>query len=491
MREANKAIVRERHVLPTVEELIHDLNGATIFSKLDLKSGYHQLELEEQCIYITTFSTHLGLFRYKRLNFGISSASEIFQETIRCIIQNVKNAKNISDDIIVYGKTQQQHDSALEATLQALQKSGLTVNRGKCELNKDKLTFFGVVFSKDGISPDPRKVQAVKDTAPPANVAELRSFLGMTNYSSRFIPHYASITEPLRNLTRQSTDWKWDCKQQSAFDKLKEELSSETIMTYFDPTSEVKILVDASPIGLGAIMSQKQKSIAYASRALTDTESRYSQTEREALAIVWACEHFDIYIRGANNVNIITDHKPLETIWQKPNLPLRIERWSLRLQPYELAIKYEPGCNNPADYMSRHPIQEIHVRSHEEKVAEQYVSFIAIESLPNAMSLSQVKDASERDRTIQKAIEYARNGRWYEMKKLDHTIDMEELQTYRSIQDELAVHCDTVLLRGKRIILPKALRDQAIKIAHEGHQGLAKTKAFLRSKVWFPGTMTE
>ncbi|XP_056022138.1 uncharacterized protein LOC130055014 [Ostrea edulis] len=273
----------------------------------------------------------MRLFRYKRLNFGISSASEIFQETIRCIIQNVKNAKNISDDIIVYGKTQQQHDSALEATLQALQKSGLTVNRGKCELNKDKLTFFGVVFSKDGISPDPRKVQAVKDTAPPANVAELRSFLGMTNYSSRFIPHYASITEPLRNLTRQSTDWKWDCKQQSAFDKLKEELSSETIMTYFDPTSEVKILVDASPIGLGAIMSQKQKSIAYASRALTDTESRYSQTEREALAIVWACEHFDIYIRGANNVNIITDHKPLEKIWQKPNLPLRIERWSLRV----------------------------------------------------------------------------------------------------------------------------------------------------------------
>jgi hypothetical protein len=219
-----------------------------------------------------------------------------------------------SDDIIVYGKSQKEHDSALEATLQALQRSGLTVNKNKCELNKDKITFFGVVFSKDGISPDPKKVQAVKDAVPPTNVSELRSFLGMTNYSSRFIPHYASITEPLRCLTCQSTDWKWDEEQQNGFDKLKNELSSQTVINYFDPASEVKILVDASPVVLGAIMSQAHKNIAYASRALSDTESRYSQTEREALAIVWACEHFDIYIRGANNVTIIADHKPLEKI---------------------------------------------------------------------------------------------------------------------------------------------------------------------------------
>ncbi|VDI83276.1 Hypothetical predicted protein [Mytilus galloprovincialis] len=128
MREANKAIIRERHLLPTVEELIHDLNHASVFSKLDLRAGYHQLELQEPSRYITTFSTHMGLFRYKRLNFGISSASEIFQETIRCVIQNVQNAKNISDDIIIYGKSQEEHDEALNDTLQALQRNGLTVN---------------------------------------------------------------------------------------------------------------------------------------------------------------------------------------------------------------------------------------------------------------------------------------------------------------------------------------------------------------------------
>ncbi|CAC5425645.1 unnamed protein product [Mytilus coruscus] len=266
MREANKAIIRERHLLPTVEELIHDLNNASIFSKIDLRSGYHQLELDEPSRYITTFSTHIGLFRYKRLSFGISSASEIFQETIR--------------------SSQEEHDQALDDILQALQRNGLTVNKDKCEFNKNKVTFFGVVFSKAGISPDPKKVQAVKDAEAPTTVPELRSFLGMTNYSSRFIRHYASICEPLRRLTRHNTDWEWNPEQQQAFDNLKNELSSETVMTYFNPALQIDILVNASPVGLGAIISQNQQTIAYASRALTDVESRYSQTEREALAIV-------------------------------------------------------------------------------------------------------------------------------------------------------------------------------------------------------------
>ncbi|CAC5416418.1 unnamed protein product [Mytilus coruscus] len=489
MREANKAIIRERHLLPTVEELIHDLNNASIFSKIDLRSGYHQLELDEPSRYITTFSTHIGLFRYKRLNFDISSASEIFQETIRSVIQNVQNTTNISDDIIIYGKSQEEHDQALDDTLQALQRNGLTVNKDKCEFNKNKVTFFGVVFSKAGISPDPKKVQAVKDAEAPTTVPELRSFLGMTNYSSRFIRHYASICEPLRRLTRHNTDWEWNPEQQQAFDNLKNELSSETVMTYFNPALQIDILVDASPVGLGAILSQNQQTIAYASRALTDVESRYSQTEREELAIVWACEHFDIFIRGANDVNVITDHKPLERIWQKAKMPMRIERWGLRLQPYKLTIKYQPGRDNPADYMSRHPIAMCDKkRSHEEKVAEQYVNFITNQALPKAMTLSEVKCATMADKTLQKAIELSRNGKWFEIKKMqDPNLDIQELQQYRSIQDELVVHEDNILLRDNRIVMPTSLRDRAVNLAHEGHQGLTKTKAFIRSKVWFPG----
>lgn len=486
MREANRAIVRERHMLPTVEELIHDLNGAAVFSKLDLRSGYHQLELEDSSKYITCFSTHMGIFRYKRLNFGISSASEIFQETVRNQIQDIENVRNISDDILVYGKTQEEHDIALNRTFKRLNDRGLTLNKQKCELNKNRITFFGVVFSDKGVSPDPAKVNAIKDASTPQNEKELRSFLGMTSYCSRFIPDYATICEPLRRLTHQDEEWKWTEEQQNSFDALKSKLSSETVMAYYDPKKDIEVIVDASPVGLAAILVQN-KIVAYASRALTDVESRYSQTEREALAIVWACEHYDIYLRGAKSFKVITDHKPLEKIWEKPKPTLRIERWGLRLQPYKLKIQYRRGEDNPADYMSRHPISSKTVKTVESKVAEEYVNFIKDEAVMKAMNMDEVKMETSKDHTLQKAISYVRSGAWHHMKTLnDSNIDMEELSAMRSIKDELTIHSDNVLLRDKRIVLPRSLRDRAIHIAHEGHQGITRTKSFLRSKAWFP-----
>ena len=458
MREANKAITRERHLLPTIDELIHDLSGATTFSKLDLRSGYHQLVLHPDSRYITTFSTHCGLYRYKRLNFGISSASEVFQEVVRNVITGIPGSKNISDDIIIYGKSQAEHDQALEATFKRLSENGLTLNYEKCEFNKDSVVFFGVNFSKDGISPDPKKVSALKDMTPPENVSELRSLLGMATYSSRFIENFATICEPLRRLTRQDTDWKWESEQESAFEKLKSALSSDTVMTYFNPKYTTEILVDASPVGLGAIMSQEGKTVAYASRSLTDTETRYSQTEREALAIVWACEHFDMYIRGAPLVRIITDHKPLERIWLKPKPPLRIERWGLRLLPYKLKIIYKPGKDNPADFMSRHPA-EIPVKSRQQSVAEQYVKFIASESMPRAMTLDEVKIATSNDKTMIQAIEFVKTGQWYKLKDIyDIDIDIEELQVMRSVSGELVSSGDNILLRDNRVVLAASLR---------------------------------
>ena len=187
-------------------------------------------------------------------------------------------------------------------------------------------------------------------------------------------------------------------EQEAAFEKLKQELSSETVMTYFIPKLDINIYVDASPVGLGAIMLQESRTVAFASRSLSDTETRYSQAEREALAIVWACEHFDMYIRGAQNVNMITDHKPLERIWQKPKPPLRIERWGLRLQPYKLTITYQPGSDNPADFMSRHPSVKT-IKSCEQSIAEHYVKFVMSEAIPRAMTLDEVKIASSKDKT--------------------------------------------------------------------------------------------
>ncbi|KAK3105801.1 hypothetical protein FSP39_006028 [Pinctada imbricata] len=485
MWEPNKAIRRDRHVLPTMEELIYDLNGAKVFSKLDLRCGYHQFELEKDSRYITTFSTHLGIYRYKRLNFRICSASEIFQETVRQVIQNIPGARNISDDILVYGKNRKEHDIALRRVLERLTEHGMTLNGEKCEFRQESVTFFGVVFSGNGISPDPKKVKAVNDFEKPQNVKELKSFLGMTNYCSRFIADYTKICDPLRKLTRKDVDWSWNENCEKAFMELKQSLSSKNVMSYYDPEKPVEVRVDASPIGLGAILAQ-DKIVAYASRSLTPVESRYSQVEREALAVVWACEHFDLYLRGLVHFKVITDHKPLEKIWKKPQPPLRIERWGLRLQPYKFDIEYSPGEDNAADYMSRHPVRISN--SKEEKIAEEYINFIASESLLKAITLDEVKAATMNSPTLQTAISYVRNGRWFEIRDIsDSNVDIEELTALRSIRDELTVFADNVLLRGHRIVLPQSLRDAAISIAHEGHQGVGKTKAFLRSKVWFPG----
>ena len=195
--------------MPTLDELIHDLNGAIVFSKLDLSSGYHQLELHPSSRYITTFRTHNGLCMYKKLNFGISSASEIFQEHVRNVISHIESTRNISDDIIIYGKgenAQEMHDKALADTLDALHTNGLTLNLDKCKVNLPSIEYDGMIFSKTGVPSDPSKVQALKELPPPSNVAKLRSFLGMMNYLSRFIKNFAIISEPLRRLTKNDVD---------------------------------------------------------------------------------------------------------------------------------------------------------------------------------------------------------------------------------------------------------------------------------------------
>ena len=163
MRRANEAILRTRHVTPTLDDIIHDLNGATVISKLDMLSGYPQLELEPASSYITTFATHVGFYRYRRLNFGISSASEIFQDTIRQVLTDIRAAVNISDDIIIYGKDQASHDLALRAVIARLIDSELTLNKEKCELNKRRLEFFGHIFSADGVSVDPKRINQINN----------------------------------------------------------------------------------------------------------------------------------------------------------------------------------------------------------------------------------------------------------------------------------------------------------------------------------------
>ena len=481
MRIPNQAIKRTRHIMPTVDDILMQLNQSTVFSKLDLNAGYHQLELTEESRNITTFTTHVGLRRYKRLNFGVTSAAEIFQNAIAEMLSDIPNALNTSNDILIHGRDQEEHDKTLIQVLDRIREKGLTLNKRKCEYNKDSIEFYGFIFGKDGISADEKKIDAIKKMPRPTTPKEVRSFLGMTNYIARFIPQYADITKPLRDLTRKAAEWNWTQEQEKAFLKLKEQVTKPQTMAYFDDKSQTEVIVDASPIGLGAILAQEDKRgqrkiIAYASRALTDVESRYSQTEREALAVVWACEHFHLYLFG-QNFTVISDHKPLEGIFNRPmsRTNVRIERWCIRLQSYDFVLRYKPGDDNPADFLSRHPVNSANANTpHETKIAEDYIAFVASHTVPKSMTTAEVKNATERDAVLQDLMKAVQTGRWND-----------RLQPFHRFKEELSVY-DGLVFRGARLIIPETLQMKVVTIAHQAHQGIVKTKQCIREKVWFP-----
>ena len=264
MRCANKAIIRERHPIPTIDKVLNDMQEGSVFSKLDLKWGYHQIELSTESRDITTFVTHKGLFRYRRLMFGISSAPEKYQQVIQQVLHDCSGTANISDDIIVYGPDTDEHDRRLEQVLIRLKEKGLTLNKKKCVFHMPKLTFMGLVLSQRGIGPTEEKVNAVTEAREPQNVSEVKSFLGLVNFNARFIPDLAIVTEPLRRLTKKGETFIFGPEQQTAFTELKQRMAKAETLGYFARNAKRKIIADASPVGLGAIIF-----------AVTDYYSRY------------------------------------------------------------------------------------------------------------------------------------------------------------------------------------------------------------------------
>ena len=488
MRVANNAIPRTHNIMPTVEDIITELNGATVFSHIDMKHGYHQLELNENSRNITTFSTHSGLYRYKRLNFGTKSAGEIFDSTIRKeITQDIPGCMNISDDILVHGKTQRDHDESLKRVIERAKEKGITFNSEKCEFNKKSCRYYGLIFSKFGVSPDPEKVKAIKAAKAPRNAKELNSFLCTVQYNSRFLDGYTASTDALRELVKASK-FVWEKKHQEAFQRLKDGLSSDTVLAYFDPQAHHEVHVDGSPIGVSATLVQQRSKeepcqvVQYASRALNSAEKKYSQIELEMLAVDFGCQKFHMYLYG-NPFTVVSDHKPLEVIFNNPRhkTSLRLQRILVRMMDYDFKVKYQPGKDNISDYTSRHPVPSQRGNdkedSHSDEV-QQYVNFIIKNDIPSAITISEIVESTAKDNVLQKIIKCIKQG------KLDQN-DV-DLKPYKEIFKELT-NVEGMVMRGERIVIPRMLRDKTVEIAHEGHQGMVRTKQILRSHVWFPG----
>lgn len=457
MRQVNKAVLREHYPLPTFEELSHKLLGCKIFSKLDIKQAYHQLELDEDCRHITTFITPLGLMRYKRLLFGLSSAPEIFQKVMEFIIRGLEGVLIYIDDIIVFARTHLQHEARLALLKKRLEDYNVKLNASKCVFSMTELDFLGFHITQNGIKVSQDKVDSITNFRTPKTVDELSSFLGLIE------------------LTRKGHKFEWMEHHQEAFMKIKSIIGKQEALALFDPSCPTYLFTDASPVGLGAVVVQKQNEqlriCAYASKTLSDTEKRYAQTEKEALAIVWGVERFHFFLFGIDFM-ILTDHRPLTYIFNATSKPcLRIERWVLRLQSYSYKIQYVTGKNNIADPFSRLMEQdnkEIANFDSCETVINSIFSDI------NSISLNEIRNATKDDIEIQEVVKHLSDGRWNK-----------ELWRYKLILTELSFE-DGILFRGSRVVIPKKLQNQTIALAHEGHLGMVKLKKHLRERVWFP-----
>ena len=331
-------------------------HGMTRFTIADFNKGYWMVELNPESRKYTMMALDIGRFQWTRLPMGSIVAQDMFQRKLDAIFLDIPGVTGIADDMVIYGKTDLEHDRHLINFLDICRKNTLTLNPDKMQFRLPQVSFFGHQWSAKGLSPDPKKVAAVKRMDLPEDVKTMQSFLGLVNYLNRFSPHLAELSEPLREVCRQDTEFQLTKSVHGAFSKTREEISKNVTLPYFNPQSDTTLQTDASKKGLGAVILQDSKPIMFASRALTGAEKNYQNLERECLATIWGMEKFHYFLYGKHFM-LETDQKPLASIYKKHMVDIspRIQRLVVRSFPYQpFDVQYRRGKDIPlADALSR------------------------------------------------------------------------------------------------------------------------------------------
>ena len=418
LKRLNESVKRERYILLTSDEITAKLSGATVFSSLNAASGFWQIPLHPVSCKLTTFITPFGRYCFKRLPFGISSAPEIFQQKMLETLQGLEGVEVFMDDILVYGTSTEQHDARLEKVLQRVESAGLKLNKDKCSLRQSQLHFLGHLIDQSGLRPDPDKVEAIHQLAPPGNVHELKRVLGMVNYLGRYVPNLSTIGQPLYELLKSRNIWTWGHSQQSAFENIKKMLTTAPVLVFYDVAKATAVSADASSYGLGGVLLQlheeEWKPVAYCSRRLTEAETRYAQIEKECLASVWACEKFDKYLCGLDQFRLETDHKPLVPLINKQsldNVPLRCQRLLMRLMRYKPLAEHVPGKTLVvADTLSRSPLTHTKEETDTQEDVACYVATV-IQGIPaSPKRMENIRKETAANSELQAVIKLIRTG---------------------------------------------------------------------------------
>lgn len=373
-RKLNEDTVPDKYPIPDVTTILSNLGANKYFSTIDLKSGFHQIALNDADIEKTAFSIANGKFEFTRLPFGLRNAPAIFQRTLDDVLREHIGVRCYVyiDDIIIFSKSKEQHFNDLKIIFDTLEKANLKVQFAKCEFIKEETEFLGIIVGQNGIRTTPKKVEAIKNFPRPKNIHDLRSFLGMAGHYRRFVKAYAQIAKPLTEILRgelgriskhmsKKTPINLSAQQIEAFKQLKMCLVSEDVMLHYpDFNKAFELTTDASDYALGAVLAQDGRPISFLSRTLSRAEENYATNEKEMLAIIDALQSLRCFLYGSKKIKIFTDHQPLTFALSNKNTNAKMKRWKAQLEEYNHELIYKPGSTNVvADLLSRPPITSV------------------------------------------------------------------------------------------------------------------------------------
>ena len=479
----NQASLVDTYPLLRIDELLANLSGGKHFSKLDMSQAYLQLPLDKQSREYVTVNTPKGLYEYNRLPFGVSSAPSIFQRTMDNLLQGIKGVSVYIDDILISGPTVEEHLRTLDKVLEKLSNAGLRLNKSKCFFLRPWIEYLGHIIDHDGLHPTKEKVRAIQEAPTPRNVGELRSFFGIINYYSRFLPNLSTKLAPLYRLLQKDTKWTWGKEQQKAFEAAKSALQADSLLVHYDESKALVLACDASQYGLGAVLSHimedgQERPVAYASRTLTPAEKNYSQLEKEGLAIIFGVKKFHNYLFG-RKFSIESDHQPLSYLFNETKgisqtASSRIQRWALTLSAYQYTIRHKSGVTlSNADALSRLPRP---TTSSVDYMPGDLIHLVDHLSA-TTVTAARIKEWTSKDPVLSKVKKYVMVG-WPDEVGSD-------LKPYRSRWQELST-LDGCILWGSRVVVPPQGRAAVLGELHETHPGCSKMKALARSYIWWP-----
>ena len=535
-RKLNSRTIRDSYNLPRIDDTINTLIGAKYFTKLDLRSGYWQVEMEETDKAKTAFTVgNLGFYECNRMAFGLTNAPATFQRLMeRCMgAMNLKECLIFLDDILVFSSNFEEHLERLEAVFSRLQQHGLKLKPSKCEFFKNRVQYLGHVVSESGVQTDPEKISALASWPEPDNIKSLRSFLGFTGYYRRFIKDYAKIVKPLNDLLvghpthtpvskkkrkKVSVLWEWGEAQQCAFNTI----TSPPVLAYADFSKPFVLHTDASTEGLGAVLYQVQEGqervIAYASRGLRNSEKHYPAHKLEFLCLKWSVtEKFHDYLYG-NKFEVCTDNNPLTYVLSSAKLDATGHRWLAALSSFDFKLTYRSGrSNGDADGLSRRPQETTEMFPDVVKaISQAYI--VSRDSCPYVETLvitsqSQIVDSEEcpplestelssvdwaveqsKDITLSRVIYLLRNG--YNPENTCRTKEdlnvSKYLKDWKKLSFKNNILYRTTMIDGQQttqLVLPVHYRSIVLKLLHDdsGHQGRDRTISLVRSRFFWPG----